>query len=110
MQNEDPKPSAMEILYFISPAAVVVLIPFVGIFEAGKLSNSVFVGSIVIAAQTLLVLIIGGVFATALIIVEMKLLKLTSSLSLSILGHVKEVIHLHIYIYIRKCSMSNLIL
>ena len=87
--------SVMEILYKISPIAFLSLLPMAVMIEGPELAASSFMTS----GTNLCVLAFsfcftGGVLATVLIFVEIVLLAATSSLTLTVLGQIKEIIQI----------------
>jgi hypothetical protein len=87
--------SVMVTLYRFSPASVFSILPLVFLLEADKLSKSRYLTTKKHLFQDACVLcLFGGCIACLLIIVEVKLVRLTSSLTMSVFGQVKEMIQI----------------
>ena len=82
----------LEILYHISPASALSCLPVFLLFEARRMWSSPFLATPALACELLAVLVLGGAFSFLLILAEIKLVKISSSLTMSMFGAVKEVI------------------
>jgi len=84
------KLSALHTIYYISPAAAVTLIPFSLWLEGADLFSSKFVQEFHLFTLALMNTVGAGIFAFAMILVELELIKRTSSLSLAAISYVKQ--------------------
>jgi hypothetical protein len=82
----------LEILYHISPASALSCLPVFLLFEAPTMWASPFLATPALTCELLAILILGGAFSFLLILAEVKLVKISSSLTMSMFGAVKEVI------------------
>ena len=82
----------LEILYHISPSSALACLPVFLLFEARAMWASPFLATPFLASEVLLMLTLGGAFSFLLILAEVKLVKISSSLTMSMFGAVKEVI------------------
>jgi solute carrier family 35 protein C2 len=94
------KMSSIDLVYHISPASAVSLLPPFFMFESTKFFESSFVedGELIVQAGALATL--GGVIAFALILVEVKLVEKSSSLTLAVAGNFKDVLQIAISVAI----------
>lgn len=92
--KDEHSSSVMVTLYRFSPYSAISIIPFALGFEAPSLAHSSFAHSSVLLTQALLYSIFGGVVSFLLILVEVKLLRVTSSLSMCVIGQIKEIIQI----------------
>ena len=81
-------------LYRFSLISLLTIIPLVIIFDIKTLINSIFFQNLTIFMELFQFCVLGGLIGCALIVVEIYLLNLTSSLTLSILGELKEIIQI----------------
>ena len=81
-------------IYRFSPASVLTVLPLAVFFDLEPLSESIFVqdGHLFLLAMGLM--IVSGVLAFGLIVVEVKLVQLTDSVTLSVLGQAKELVQI----------------
>jgi hypothetical protein len=86
--------SVMVTLYRFSPYSAISIIPFALILETRSLVHSSFADSSTLLVQALLYCVFGGVVSFLLIIAEVKLLRVTSSLTMCVIGQIKEVIQI----------------
>lgn len=87
----------LAVLYKISPTAFLTLFPAALFFEGGSFIGSPFVtgtGDGHLQTQAILLCLSGGILAVILIFTEISLMKATSSLTLTVLGQVKEIIQI----------------
>jgi len=98
--------SIMVAIYRFAPASTLTLVPFVLIFEIPALSQSVFVKSTSVFLTAISITFAGGVIAFFLICVELFLLVLTSSVTLSVLGQLKEVFQIALSLVVFKEKFS----
>eukprot|EP00164_Ancoracysta_twista_P012331 GFYU01019329.1.p1 GENE.GFYU01019329.1~~GFYU01019329.1.p1 ORF type:complete len:392 (+),score=94.49 GFYU01019329.1:239-1414(+) len=89
--DREIKLTPLQTLFIISPGSVVALLPVVGVWEAQSFVESPFAEGDVFGG-TIALVAVGGLLAMVLILAELKLVELTSSLSLSIAGIFKEVL------------------
>lgn len=86
--------SPMTALYHFAPPSAVSIIPFALLFEGPRLMRSQYATSEMISGETMLLITLGGMISLVLIVVEVVLLQLTSSLTLSVIGQVKEILQI----------------
>jgi solute carrier family 35 protein C2 len=98
--------NSMLVLYRFSPISVIVTIPLVYFTDFLKLSNSQYMNDEIIFKETLVLLLFGGLIASILIIVELQLLSLITSLSMGVLGQVKEILQIIIAMILFKDEFS----
>ena len=82
------------IIYFISPASALSLLPTFFYLEAEKLLHSPFVYDSHLLAECIMLTLIAGFISLSLIWVELRLVELTSSLTLGIAGHLKSAVQI----------------
>jgi hypothetical protein len=92
--KDEHSSSVMVTLYRFSPYSAVSIIPFALGFEAPALIHSSFAHSGTLLTQALLYAVFGGVVSFLLIVVEVKLLRITSSLTMCVIGQIKEIIQI----------------
>eukprot|EP00310_Coccolithus_braarudii_P016888 CAMPEP_0183359984 /NCGR_PEP_ID=MMETSP0164_2-20130417/53922_1 /TAXON_ID=221442 /ORGANISM="Coccolithus pelagicus ssp braarudi, Strain PLY182g" /LENGTH=444 /DNA_ID=CAMNT_0025534227 /DNA_START=332 /DNA_END=1666 /DNA_ORIENTATION=+ len=80
------------LLFYISPFGVVVLAPLAMYVEADHLKTYLFERSMQQALQVLVLAGIGGLVSFVLLLLELRIVRLSSGLSLSIAGIFKEVL------------------
>jgi solute carrier family 35 protein C2 len=99
------------VLYCFALYSVVSILPTMMLLEMPKLYSSPFASEPFILFQCLIISFFGGLLAFGLIVVEVTLVKLTSSLTMSVLGQVKEVtqIGLSMLIFHDKLSLRGMI-
>jgi len=90
MNRIGTKMNSLMTIYTISPASVVVLVPFVAWLEWGALTRSKFYSDPGLFILALLNVCGSGVFAFSMIYVELAVLNRTSSLSLVVIGYFKQ--------------------
>lgn len=93
-KHDEPSKSAIIATYRFSAVTVLAMLPLVLGFELQSIIRSEFVASFRSFVEVLELLIIGGILGCILIIVEINLLGLTSSLTMSIIGELKEVLQI----------------
>lgn len=98
--------SVMVTLYRFAPASVLSILPFVMALEAHKLADSRFAHKPKTFYDASLLCAFGGVIAFLLIIAEVKLLRLTSSLTMSVFGQAKEIIQILLAMLMFKENVS----
>lgn len=95
LESRDPQSkSVMVTLYRFTPASVISILPLVFMIEADKLYASTFWTHRKDMDDALLLCLFGGVIAFCLVVVEVKLLRLTSALTMSVFGQLKEIIQI----------------
>lgn len=87
-------------IYEISPASALGLIPGVVYLEAGQYSRSIYFNDLALFASTLGIIIAGGLIAFLLIFVEIVLVKKTSALTLGITGNFKDLCQIAIAVLV----------
>ena len=99
IETEDGTPTAGQpgldpimTLYLISPAATVALVPLMFAVEFQKLLASSFFSVPGVATEFTLMVLVTGLLAFCLIFLELQLVHLTSSLTCSICGVIKELL------------------
>ena len=91
----------MTVLYKISPSAFLSLFPIAILYEGYSLLKSPFLNDGgMLLMQVITFSLFGGILASILIFTEMVLLNETSSLTLMVLGQVKEVIQIILGMFI----------
>lgn len=86
--------SVMVTLFRFSPYSAASIIPFALTFETAALVHSSFAEHSILLIQALLYALFGGVVSFLLIIAEVKLLRVTSSLTMCVIGQIKEIIQI----------------
>eukprot|EP01039_Chlorochromonas_danica_P003902 gene3902-4263_t len=104
--KDDQSKSVMITLYRFAPASVFSILPFVMTLEGHRLSLSSFAHQPKQFYDASLLCAFGGVIAFLLIVVEVKLLRLTSSLTMSVFGQIKEMIQIILAMMIFKENLS----
>ncbi|KAH9256989.1 hypothetical protein BASA81_004810 [Batrachochytrium salamandrivorans] len=97
MHNKMDSPGKMNALmtiYVISPASVLVMIPFFFWFEFDSFLKSPFYSDAGLFTLVIVNVLASGLFAFAMIYVELAVLKRTSSLSLVVIGYVKQMLQI----------------
>lgn len=82
----------LEILYHVSPASALSCVPVFLLLEVQSCFNSPFFKSPLVVLELICILILGGIISFLLVFAEVKLVKISSSLTMSMFGAVKEVI------------------
>jgi solute carrier family 35, member C2 len=98
--------SVMVTLYRFSPASVVSIVPLVFILEEHKIANSDFALHTKNLYDAILLCSFGGLIAFLLIVAEVKLVRLTSSLTMSVFGQIKEIIQIVLAMIIFKENLT----
>lgn len=86
--------SVMVTLFRFSPYSAASITPFALTFEASPLVHSSFADHSVLLVQALLYAVFGGIVSFLLLIAEVKLLRVTSSLTMCVIGQIKEIIQI----------------
>lgn len=95
LEFRDPQSkSVMVTLYRFTPASLLSIIPLVLMIEADKLYASTFWKHKRDLYDAMMLCSFGGLFAFALVVVEVKLVRLTSALTMSVFGQVKEIVQI----------------
>ena len=81
-------------LYRFSPYAFLSILPFAFIFDGYSFIHSIFFEYFSLLIATFSIIFLSGFLAFFLIITEVQLVQLTSSLALSVAGNIKEVIQI----------------
>ena len=81
-------------LYHIAPASALCLIPVSFVMEWERFQQSVFYTDRGIYMRAIICVFAGGVIAFWLLVLEIKLLEMTSSVTMGVLGHCKELLQI----------------
>lgn len=84
-------PRAFEILYYVSPASALSCVTVFLVVELQPCMRSPVFQDTALLAQLLVILFLGGMISFLLVMAEVKLVKISSSLTMSMFGAVKEV-------------------
>ncbi len=98
--------SVMVTLYRFAPASAFSVLPFVMALEAHRLAESHFAHAPKAFYDASLLCCFGGVIAFLLIVAEVKLLRLTSSLTMSVFGQAKEILQILLAMLLFKENLS----
>eukprot|EP01034_Spumella_vulgaris_P023971 gene23971-30257_t len=100
--------NVMITLYRFAPASVMAVVPLALSMELPRLLRSTFALRLhrAMLVETLSLATVGGVISLLLIAVEVRLLQLTSSLSMGVLGQTKEILQILIAMAIYKDAIS----
>lgn len=98
--------SVMVTLYRFSPASFLSIFPVFLTFELSKLAKSEFAKRTKSFDDAVLLCAFGGFISFLLIIVEVKLMRLTSSLTMSVFGQMKEIIQIVLAMIIFKENLT----
>lgn len=99
---EGKKKHAMKTLYRFSPLSALSIIPFALALDVPRLFNSPVSQNYELLSSTVGLLVAGGLISFVLIIAEVLLLQVTSSLTMCVLGEIKEVIQITIAMILYK--------
>ena len=103
--------NVMATLYKISPIAFLSLLPMAVLIEGNTFMKSEFMvldpGSYSLQYLIVLFSLFGGLLASVLIFVEMVLLAVTSSMTLTVLGQVKEIIQIVLSMMVFNENLST---
>jgi solute carrier family 35 protein C2 len=101
--------SSIDLVYHISPASAVSLLPPFFMFESDKFFKSPFMNDSEVMFEASLLAALGGFIAFALILVEVKLVEKSSSLTLAVAGNFKDVLQiaLSVAIFAEKFTTLN---
>lgn len=99
--------SVMVTLYRFSPASVFAVVPLVFLLEAEKISRSQFLVKSRLFDNACLLCTFSGFIACLLIVVEVKLVRLTSSLTMSVFGQIKEMIQIGFAMILFKENLTK---
>jgi hypothetical protein len=96
LMKEDPAcaSDSFVVLYHFSPSAMLSLIPVAIALEGRSFLGSIFAEDAALLAKVIGLVCSAGVVSIALIILEVKLVRTTSSLTLCVLGQVKECVQI----------------
>ena len=97
-------------VYRFSPAAVLGVVPVALIVDLPQLTESTFVSDETALALAILIMVCSGFMAFLLVTVEVRIVQLTSSVTLSVLGQVKELLQIVLAIIIFGDSLSSKLL
>lgn len=95
-------------LYHVAPYSAVCLIPFAYFVEFDRISDSKFFHSQKLLEHSTAFIIIGGIIAFWLILLEFTILNLTSSLTMSVLAHLKEVLQIILAVIIFRDQLTEI--
>lgn len=108
MSRIGSKMNSIMTIYVISPASALTLIPFAFWLEGEDLFNSKFVKDPSLLTLAILNVIGAGFFAFAMIFVELALIERTSSMTLGVVGYLKQIIQIIISVIIFNDSLTPL--
>eukprot|EP01038_Epipyxis_sp_PR26KG_P007737 gene7737-10512_t len=97
---------SMRTLFRIAPYTVICLIPFAVVFEWPTLIKSVFLTDRNLFFYTIGTISSGGAISLLLLLAEVKLLELTSSLTLGVVGQIKEVLQILLAMLLYKDKLN----
>ncbi len=80
--------------------------PLTALLELDSLVSSVFGQNSALLARVLLLLCVGGTISLVLVLLELRVVQLTSSLTLSVLGNVKEAVQIMLYMTIDRDRLT----
>lgn len=111
MSKIGTKMNSLMTIYTIAPASVIVLIPFTLWLESGRLMNSKFFKEKDLLVLAIINVVGSGLFAYSMIYVELAVLHRTSSLSLGVIGYLKQIfqIVLSVLIFHDVLSVVNVL-
>jgi solute carrier family 35 protein C2 len=95
-------------LYHIAPVSAGFMVPVGLSMDLLPFVNSRFAQEPELALNTAIIVLLGGLMAFALILVEVKLVQLTSSLTMGVLGQLKELLQIMLAVAIFKDEISPL--
>jgi solute carrier family 35 protein C2 len=98
--------SVMVTLYRFAPASALSIIPFVFIYDVNNIKQSHFAHHLKFLYDAILLCAFGGFIAFLLIVAEVKLVRLTSSLTMSVFGQIKEIIQIALAMIIFKENLT----
>lgn len=108
MSEIGSKMNSLMTIYTISPASVAILLPFTIWLEGKALASSKFYADPGLFFLSILNVAGSGIFAFAMIYVELAVLQRTSSLSLGVLGYLKQVVQIILSVIIFHDVLSPL--
>ncbi|EWM29182.1 solute carrier family 35 member c2 [Nannochloropsis gaditana] len=85
-------PQAFEILYHLTPASAIICVAAFLVVEWKSCVQSHVFKDLALLFQLLAILLVGGLISFLLVLTEVKLVKISSSLTMSMFGALKEVI------------------
>eukprot|EP00301_Raphidiophrys_heterophryoidea_P004479 c11941_g1_i1.p1 GENE.c11941_g1_i1~~c11941_g1_i1.p1 ORF type:complete len:529 (+),score=137.88 c11941_g1_i1:103-1689(+) len=91
-----------------SPVSALILVPFVLAFEARDITLSHFFESYDVGFPAFCLMVLSGLFAFALMLIELALIDRTSSLTLGVTGYVKEILQIVLAVVIFGDHLSLL--
>lgn len=86
-------PQAFEILYHLTPASAIICVAAFLVVEWKSCVQSHVFKDLALLFQLLAILLVGGLISFLLVLTEVKLVKISSSLTMSMFGALKEVRH-----------------
>jgi len=86
--------SPLLIIYLIAPSSAVGLLPFAGAMESWRFSSEPFFTNctLPVALETTTMLLFGAVISFLLVFAEVKLVELTTALTMGVFGQIKEIL------------------
>mmetsp|Transcript_14252 Transcript_14252/g.18663 ORF Transcript_14252/g.18663 Transcript_14252/m.18663 type:complete len:447 (+) Transcript_14252:1-1341(+) len=111
LMNEAPDcHSPLVVIYLIAPASAVGLVPFVLLLESWQwITNPFFADEgFLLEFETLMMVLGGGVVSFFLVFAEVKLVELTSALTMGVFGQVKEILTIALAMLVFGDHMTTL--
>jgi len=96
------------VLYHISPASALSLVPVFFILELHPLLTSDIIHQPALFTEAVVIILTGGGIAFLLILVEIKLVKYASSLTLGMFGSLKEIVQILLSVMVFHDDLSAL--
>ena len=106
-QNEQCRNPFVSI-YHISPISALSMVPISLAVDLNPFLDSRFTHDPKLFIESFLLILFGGLIAFVLLLVEVKLVNLTSSLTLGVLGQMKELVQISLAIVVFKDNLTNL--
>jgi solute carrier family 35 protein C2 len=98
--DDDGSLKILAVVYYISPASAIGLLPIAVVTEASDMSSSRFLLDSSLLTMSMLFIFVSGCLAFVLIFIEISLVKKTSALSLGIAGSFKDVTQVLLAVFI----------
>lgn len=98
--DDDGSHKILAVVYYISPASAIGLLPIAFATEASDMASSRFVLDSSLLVQSMMFIFVSGCLAFVLIFIEISLVKKTSALSLGIAGSFKDVTQVLLAVFI----------
>lgn len=98
--DDDGSHKILAVVYYISPASALGLLPIAFVTEASDMASSRFLLDSSLLTMSMLFIFVSGCLAFVLIFIEISLVKKTSALSLGIAGSFKDVTQVLLAVFI----------